>query len=199
MSTKGKSRAILSVYDKRGISGMGRFLAAEGLELVSSGGTAAALKEEGMDVRTVSEITGFPELLDGRVKTLHPVIHAGILARLDHDGDRRALADHGVVPVSWVVVNLYPFTKALEQRLDESEQIEFIDIGGPTLLRAAAKNYRHVVAVCDPADYPDLQEQWRREGEIPMERRRQLAQKVFETVSGYDLAVARYLSGQGGR
>ncbi|MFP4266420.1 MAG: IMP cyclohydrolase [Spirochaetaceae bacterium] len=189
------NRALLSVYNKSGIVECARFLSEIGLELVSSGGTAAALREARLPVQEVSKITGFPELLDGRVKTLHPVVHAGILARREREDDIEALAQHGITPVDWVVVNLYPFEEELSRPKSESAQLEFIDIGGPTLLRAAAKNFRSVVVVTDPRDYEPLQREWREEGEISVETRRRLAQRVFDRTAEYDGSVAAYLSG----
>ncbi|MFO7850631.1 MAG: hypothetical protein R6V67_11785 [Spirochaetia bacterium] len=188
------NRALLSVYNKKGIVECARFLSGIGLDLVSSGGTASVIKEANLPVREVSEITGFPELLEGRVKTLHPVVHSGVLARREREDDMEAISGHGIKPVDWVVVNLYPFEEELSRPKSESEQLEFIDIGGPTLLRAAAKNFRSVVVVIDPEDYAPLQQEWRRYGGISEETRRGLAQKVFRRTAAYDAAVADYFS-----
>ncbi len=191
-----RGRAIISVYDKTDVVEMGRFLSEIGLELLSSGGTATVLERAGLDVRRISEATGFPELLDGRVKTLHPFIHAGVLARLEREEDAAALQTHGIVPVRWVVVNLYPFEEALSKRQSEAEQLEFIDIGGPTLLRAGAKNFRNVVVVDDPQEYPLVQQEYYNSGEITLATRRRLAAQVFRRMKKYDGAVADYLSAE---
>ncbi len=150
-------RAILSVSDKTGLADLGRGLAALGVELVSTGGTATALAAAGLPVVGVSDVTGFPEMMDGRVKTLHPAIHAGILARRTRPDDLEAIARHGITPVDLVVVNLYPFAKAAENPATPFDAlVEEIDIGGPSLVRAAAKNFRDVLVVVDPADYPQV-------------------------------------------
>src|SRR5215813_7409490 len=150
-------RALLSVSDKTGIVDLGRGLAARGFELVSTGGTARTLANAGLAVTNVSDITGFPEMLDGRVKTLHPALHGGILARRDHPDDLAALAEQGIGLVDVVIVNLYPFaTAAANPETTFDELVEQIDIGGPSLVRAAAKNFRHVLVVVDPARYDDL-------------------------------------------
>ena len=158
-------RAILSVSDKTGLSDFGRGLDRLGVELVSTGGTAKALADAGLPVRNVSDVTGFPEMMDGRVKTLHPAIHAGILARRSRPDDLEAIARHGITPVDLVVVNLYPFAKAAQNpdtRFDAL--VEEIDIGGPSLVRAAAKNFRDVLVVVDPADYAQVLEELARAG-----------------------------------
>src|SRR5688500_12165452 len=153
-------RAILSVSDKAGVVDLGRALAARTVELVSTGGTAKALQAAGLAVISVSDVTGFPEMMDGRVKTLHPAVHAGILARRHRPDDLSALSAQGIRPVDIVVVNLYPFAQAAS-RLDTpfDDLIEEIDIGGPSLLRAAAKNFRDVLVVVDPEDYTRLVEE----------------------------------------
>ena len=148
-------RALLSVSDKTGIVDVGRGLAARGFELVSTGGTARALTEAGLAVTSVSDLTGFPEMMDGRVKTLHPALHGGILARRDRPDDLAALERHGIGLVDVVIVNLYPFVKAAANPATPFDAlVEEIDIGGPSLVRAAAKNFRGVLVVVDPADYP---------------------------------------------
>src|SRR5437660_6241872 len=150
-------RALLSVSDKTGIVELGRGLAARGFELVSTGGTARALSEAGLPVIGVSDVTGFPEMMDGRVKTLHPALHAGILARRDRPDDLAALERHGLRLVDVVIVNLYPFVRAAADPATPFDAlIEEIDIGGPSLVRAAAKNFRGVCVVVEPADYPRL-------------------------------------------
>ncbi|MBX6362310.1 MAG: bifunctional phosphoribosylaminoimidazolecarboxamide formyltransferase/IMP cyclohydrolase [Gemmatimonadetes bacterium] len=187
------ARAILSVSDKTGIVDFARGLAQLGWELVSTGGTAKALRQAGIAVRDVSELTGHPEMMEGRVKTLHPAIHAGILARRDVPDDLRALAAHGYPTIELVAVNLYPFTRTVSATTPLDEAMEQVDIGGPTMLRAAAKNHRFVLPVVDPADYPRVLEALR-SGE-PEGLRAELARKVFAHTSAYDAAVAGYLGG----
>src|SRR5256712_3498785 len=158
-------RALLSVSDKTGIVDFGGGLAARGYELVSTGGTARTLAGAGLAVTNVSTITGFPEMMDGRVKTLHPKIHAGILARRDHPDDLRALAEHGIRPIDIVAVNLYPFVEAARRPDVAFEDIvEQIDIGGPSLLRAAAKNFRDVLVTVEPKQYLSVLRQLDRTG-----------------------------------
>ncbi len=150
-------RAILSVSDKTGLADFARGLVDQGVELISTGGTAKALAAAGLPVLNVSDVTGFPEMLDGRVKTLHPAVHGGILARRDRQDDLTAIAAHGIQPIDIVVVNLYPFGKAAENPETPFDAlVEEIDIGGPSLLRAAAKNFQHVLVVVSPADYPKV-------------------------------------------
>lgn len=188
-------RALMSVTDKSGLVDFGKFLADRGVEILSTGGTARLLRENGVPVVEVSDYTGFPEMLDGRVKTLHPKIHGGILGRRDLPAHREQMEKHGIPPIDLVVVNLYQFEKAIAQPgCGLEEAIENIDIGGPTLLRAAAKNYTHVTVVADPADYPKImQEMKTQQGATTLATRFQLARKVFELTSAYDTAIARYL------
>jgi len=190
------ARALISVYDKTALNGLASFLAEQKLELISSGGTARFLREVGLAVTSVGEITGFPELLDGRVKTLHPVVHAGILARRSVSEDMRILREFSITAVDWVVVNLYPFQQKVKEVQDEHELLEFIDIGGPTMIRAAAKNFHDVVVVCDPADYSWIQSEYYQNGDISTHSRRFLAAKVFKLMAEYDAAVARFLSNE---
>ena len=188
-------RALLSVSDKTGIVDFARGLAAGGFEIVSTGGTARALADAGVAVVQVSSVTGFPEMMDGRVKTLHPAVHAGILARRDEPGDLRALDDHGIRPVDIVAVNLYPFARvAADPDAGVGALIEEIDIGGPTLVRAAAKNFRDVVVVVDPGDYPEALEALRRPGGPGPDFRLALARKAFAHTASYDGAIASTLS-----
>ena len=188
-------RAILSVYDKSGLAEFARGLSELGWELVSSGGTARALSEAGLGVRTVEDVTGAPELLDGRVKTLHPAIHAGILARRDQPHHMAQLAEAAVTPIDLVAGNLYPFLATITQPgVSLEEALENIDIGGPTLLRAAAKNHPDVIVVADPRDYEDVLEALRAGG-VGQAMRRRLAVKAFQHVAFYDTVVARYLRG----
>jgi phosphoribosylaminoimidazolecarboxamide formyltransferase/IMP cyclohydrolase len=187
-------RALLSVYRKEGIVELARGLAERGFEILSTGGTAAELEKAGVKVTGVSKATGFPEILGGRVKTLHPLIHAGILARRDADDHRRALAEHGIPPIDVVVVNLYPFEDKVAKGCTFDEAVENVDVGGPTMVRAAAKNFRHVAVVVDPADYGLLLEQLDREGGIDAATRLFFAQKAFRHTGRYDAAIAGYFS-----
>jgi phosphoribosylaminoimidazolecarboxamide formyltransferase/IMP cyclohydrolase len=189
-----RPRAILSVYDKTGAAELARFFTESGMEILSSGGTAARLRAAGLEVTPVDEVSGFPELLDGRVKTLHPAVHAGILARRAVEEDMAALDTHGIAPVDWVAVNLYPFAQALEAKERGARLREFIDIGGPTLLRAAAKNYTDVVVLCDPADYSPVMEEYRQSGKVSNATRRRLAEKVFSLTAGYDRLIADHIA-----
>ena len=187
-------RALISVYEKAGIEEFAAGLAELGFELVSSGGTAAFLEDVGLAVTRVEEVTGAPELLGGRVKTLHPAIHAGILARRELDEDLQALAEQGIEPFDLVCVNLYPFS-SLAGRLgvDEADLIELIDVGGPSLLRGAAKNFAYVAPVCRPEQYdPVLAEL--REGGLSAETRRALAAEAFALTAAYDAAIARWFA-----
>jgi len=193
-------RALISVYEKAGVVDFARGLAELGFELVSSGGTASALEEAGLTVTRVEEVTGFPEMLGGRVKTLHPHIHAGILARRELDEDLAAVAEHGIELFDLVCVNLYPFELAVDRpELDEAGLVEMIDIGGPALLRAAAKSFASVVAVCRPQDYePVLSQLWAGRGTSTLELRRELASVAFARTGAYDSAIARWFQrGQG--
>jgi len=163
-------RALLSVWDKRGIVEFAKGLQELGYELVSTGGTARLLREAGLPVTEVREVTGFPEILNGRVKTIHPFIAAGILARRDVPAHLRELEQLGIVPLDLVAVNLYPFREVVRKGVDELTALEHIDIGGVTLLRAAAKNYRDVLVLCDPDDYPTVL-RWLQDGEVPLKER----------------------------
>jgi phosphoribosylaminoimidazolecarboxamide formyltransferase/IMP cyclohydrolase len=191
-------RALLSVSDKTGLVPFARRLAAHGLELVSTGGTARALREAGLVVRDVSEVTGFPEMLDGRVKTLHPVVHGGLLARRDLPEHLAAIAEHGIVPIDVVVVNLYPFRETVARAgIAPEEAIEQIDIGGPSMLRSAAKNFAAVSVVVDPADYDAVATAVETGADV-LALRRRLAEKVFAHTAAYDAAIASWFAGQRG-
>ncbi len=186
-------KALLSVFDKTGIDDLGRRLSAVGCELISTGGTHRALSAAGVPARPVSDLTGFPEILDGRVKTLHPAIHGGLLARRDAPAQMGELSRHGIDAIDVVAVNLYPFIDAISRdgaTLDDA--LENIDIGGPTLLRAAAKNFPSVAVIVDPADYGWVADGLAGDGLSPAQRRN-LAAKAFRHVAGYDAAVAAYL------
>ena len=188
-------KALLSVYDKSGIVEFASKLVAADFGLISTGGTFTTLSGEGLPVKQVSEITGSPEILDGRVKTLHPVIHGGLLGRRDVQSHIDEMASHGIDPIDVVVVNLYPFVETIAQpdvSLDVA--LENIDIGGPTMLRAAAKNFPSVIVVVDPADYGWIGEKLSQQG-MTLEDRRNLAAKAFAHVAVYDSAVTNYLSG----
>lgn len=185
--------AILSVYDKTGLVEFARGLVDLGAELYSTGGTHASLSEGGVPVRSLSDLTGFPEILGGRVKTLHPAVHGGILARRDVPEHLRELEDHGIAAIDLIAVNLYPFVETVRRPgVTLQEVLEQIDIGGVTLLRAAAKNFQHVLVVADPKDYGDVLAALR-EGEVPTSQRRRLAQKAFQHTALYDTAIAEYL------
>jgi phosphoribosylaminoimidazolecarboxamide formyltransferase/IMP cyclohydrolase len=189
-------RALLSVSDKTGIIDLGRGLVARGWQLLSTGGTARALREAGVPVTDVSEVTGHPEMMDGRVKTLHPAVHAGLLARRHLDEDVKALKSQGYGTIDLVVVNLYPFRETVAKPNVTIEQaIEQIDIGGPSMLRSAAKNHESVWAVADPSDYPRVLAALDGDEKQSGALRRELAAKVFTHTSSYDAAVGAYLSG----
>ena len=193
-----KRRAILSVYDKRNLVDLARGLDALGWELVASGGTARLLRDAGVDVVPVSAVTGTPELLGGRVKTLHPAIHGGILAR-DSEADRAELAAQGIGFIDLVVCNLYPFQQTVARpETTLAEAVEQIDIGGVTLLRAAAKNYARVTVLNDPADYMDVLAELQENGSVGQTTRLGLAAKAFAHTRDYDTAITAYLSGLGG-
>jgi len=187
-------RALISVYDKTGLDGFVNGLASLGWELVASGGTAAYIEELGLPVTSVESVTEFPELLGGRVKTLHPAIHAGILARRGLAEDLEAIAHHGIEPIDLVCVNLYPFEETARSReADEQQVVEMIDIGGPTLLRGAAKNYEHVIPVCRPVDYESVLSEVRaRDGDLSPETRWRLASVAFAATAAYDASIARW-------
>jgi phosphoribosylaminoimidazolecarboxamide formyltransferase/IMP cyclohydrolase len=180
-------RALLSVFDKTGIVEFARKLAALGIEILSTGGTAKLLREQGVPVRDVSEFTGSPEMLGGRVKTLHPKVHGGLLFRRDHAEDQRQAKEHGIAPIDLVVVNLYPFEEtAAKAYLPTEELIENIDIGGPTMLRSAAKNFESVTVVTDPGDYDEVAAELEAHRQTSLALRLELARKVFATTSRYD-------------
>ena len=190
-------RAILSVTDKGGLPDFAAFLVKGGVELVSTGGTFKALKDAGLPVTQVSDVTGFPEIMGGRVKTLHPAIHGGILADKDTPEHLEALAKHGIRTFDLVCVNLYNFAEAARKQLDLRAAIEEIDIGGPCMLRAAAKNYHSVTVVPSPAYYPRIQEALSRNNmQAPLDLRRELAAATFAATSAYDGMIAEYITGK---
>jgi phosphoribosylaminoimidazolecarboxamide formyltransferase/IMP cyclohydrolase len=193
------TRALMSVTDKTGLVDFAKFLLGYQIEILSTGGTAKLLRENNIPVMDVSEFTGFPEMMDGRVKTLHPKIHGGILGRRDLPSHQQQMADHAIKPIDMVVVNLYRFEEAVANPdCTLEEAIENIDIGGPTLLRAAAKNYLGVAVVVDPADYPALMAEIKlNKGATNIATRFILARKVFKLTHEYDGAIYRYLSKKG--
>ena len=194
---KAVRRALLSVTDKTGVVEFAGVLAGLGVELVSTGGTAKALRDAGLPVRDVAELTGFPEMLDGRVKTLHPGVHGGILHRRDLPEHVAAVAEHGIAPIDMVVVNLYAFEKtAAREGVTTPELIENIDIGGPSMLRSAAKNFADVAVVSSASDYPALTEELQANGgQLSLETRWRLARGAFATTAAYDSAIATTLEG----
>ena len=188
-------RALLSVTDKTGIVEFARGLADLGVEILSTGGTANVIKKEGIPVKEVSEHTGFPEMMDGRIKTLHPVIHGGILARRDLKTHLDAMVQHDIGPIDLVAVNLYAFEDTIAKdgcKLDDA--IENIDIGGPAMLRSSAKNHKDVLVLVDPEDYKPVLDLLKTKGDVPYKQRLKLAIKVFETTNRYDSAISVYLS-----
>jgi phosphoribosylaminoimidazolecarboxamide formyltransferase / IMP cyclohydrolase len=188
-------RAILSVTDKTGLVEFARGLAAQGVELISTGGTARLLRDSGVAVKDISDLTGFPEMLDGRVKTLHPKVHGGILHMRSKPEHQAAVAEHGIAPIDMVVVNLYAFEKtAAQPDVPFDDLVENIDIGGPSMIRSAAKNFQDVAVVTSPADYTLIAEEMARSGGgISIETRWRLAQKAFATTAAYDSAIASTL------
>ncbi len=190
-------RALISVSDKSGVSELATQLAGMGIELLSTGGTARLLAETGLAVREVAAYTGFPEIMDGRVKTLHPKIHGGLLGR--RGVDDAVMQAHGIEPIDLLVVNLYPFASTIARPgCSDEDAIENIDIGGPAMLRAAAKNHAHVAVLVDPVDYAPVLEELGRSGGLGFETRRRLAAKAYAHTAGYDAAVAAYLAGRSG-
>ncbi len=183
------TRALLSVSDKTGIVDLGRALAAHGVELVSTGGTAKALRDAGLTVRDISDLTGFPEMMDGRVKTLHPVVHGGLLAVRDDPAHVASMVEHGIGPIDLVVVNLYPFEATVAKGAKRDEIVENIDIGGPSMLRSAAKNHAFVAIVTDPADYALVSA-----GKTTLDDRKRLAAKAFAATAAYDAAIAGWFA-----
>ena len=188
-------RALVSVWDKRGLAPFAKGLASLGIEIISTGGTAKFLRENGIAVKEVTDVTGFPELFGGRVKTLHPKIHGGILYRREKKEHEEQAQKNGVEAIDLVVVNLYPFEQvAGKEGTAFEDAIEMIDVGGPAMVRAAAKNHEHVIVVTDPSDYEWVGAELKKGGAIPESVRRELALKAFARTSSYDAAICRYLS-----
>ncbi|MBQ4473970.1 MAG: bifunctional phosphoribosylaminoimidazolecarboxamide formyltransferase/IMP cyclohydrolase [Lachnospiraceae bacterium] len=189
-----KMRALVSVSDKTGIVELAKELVSLGVEIISTGGTYRKLQEAGVPAMEISDLTGFPECLDGRVKTLHPVVHAGLLAMRSNPDHMRQLEELGIETIDFVFVNLYPFKATiLKEGVTRADAVENIDIGGPTMLRAAAKNYQDVAVVVDPADYPQVLSELRENGSVSVETKFYLMQKVFQHTSNYDTMIADYL------
>jgi phosphoribosylaminoimidazolecarboxamide formyltransferase/IMP cyclohydrolase len=195
MTVREVRRALIAVYDKTGVAQLARDLTDLGVAIVSSGGTAAALRDAGVPATPVEDVTGFPEMLDGRVKTLHPRIHAGLLADRRRPEHVRELSEQGIEPFDLVVVNLYPFRETVASGADPDEVIEKIDIGGPAIVRAAAKNHASVAVVVDPASYGDLLAEIRDRGGVSAATRQRLAAAAFAHTAAYDAAVAAWFAG----
>ena len=195
MESTSRPRALLSVYDKTGIVDFAKGLDSLGFELVSTGGTARKLREAGLDVIGVSDVTGHPEIFDGRVKSLHPAIHGPLLCRLENEKDAAGLSELGYPMIEVVACNLYPFSDAAATQppLDDLDLLEMVDIGGPTMVRASAKNHVNVVITCDPQDYPSVLQELS-SGKVSLETRRSLALKAYEHTAGYDSAIANELA-----
>jgi len=186
-------RALLSVFDKSGMTEFARGLAEAGVDLVSTGGTHRLISEAGLPVREISDLTGFPEMMDGRVKTLHPKVHGGLLAVRDNPAHTASMDEHGIGPIDLVAVNLYPFEKTVASGASYDEIIENIDIGGPAMVRSAAKNHAFVTIVVDPADYPAILEAIKAGG-IPFELRQKLAAKAYARTAAYDSAISAWFA-----
>jgi len=188
-----KKRALISVFDKEGVLDFAKFLVSKDIEIISTGGTYKHLKENGVPVIEVNEVTNFPEMLDGRVKTLHPLIHAGILAIRDNEEHMNILNERSIHPIDYVVVNLYPFFQKVREDLTFDEKVEFIDIGGPTMLRAAAKNFQDVAVISDTNDYKVVIDEIESEGTVTLKTKKRLAGKVFNLMSAYDAAISNFM------
>ncbi|MGN9161092.1 bifunctional phosphoribosylaminoimidazolecarboxamide formyltransferase/IMP cyclohydrolase [Clostridium sulfidigenes] len=186
-------RALISVYDKNGIVEFTKFLVEHGIEVISTGGTYSLLKKNNIEVKEVAEVTKAAEMLDGRVKTLHPVVHGGILAIRDNEEHMKTLKEREIKTIDLVCVNLYPFFEKANEGLTFEETVEFIDIGGPTMLRSAAKNFKDVVVISDVEDYKIVMEEMKESGEVSLETRKYLAMKVFNLTTAYDSAICEYL------
>jgi len=190
------ARALISVSNKKGIVEFAKVVHAMGIEILSTGGTAKTLRDSGIAVKDVSEHTGFPEMLDGRVKTLHPKIHGGLLSRRDNPKDMEEIKKHGIDTIDMVVVNLYPFEETISRAgVSFAEAIENIDIGGPAMLRSASKNFQDVAVIVDPSDYENIiNEMQKMNGGLSYRTRLELAKKVFRHTSRYDAIIADYLT-----
>jgi len=188
-------RALISLTDKSGIEGFAKDLAALDIQLLSTGGTAKKLRDAGLEVMDVSEFTGFPEMLDGRVKTLHPKVHGGILNQRANEDHKKQCAEHGLKDIDIIAVNLYAFEKTVaDPNCSLADAIENIDIGGPTMLRAAAKNFHDVTVIVDPGDYPQVLKEIKESGNTTLKTRFKLAVKVFDLTSTYDTKISKWLN-----
>lgn len=186
-------RALISVYYKEGILELGNFLQENNVEIISTGGTYKYLKDNGIKVIDISEVTNFPEMLDGRVKTLNPYIHGGILAIRDNVDHMKTIGEHNITPIDMVVVNLYPFFEKACEDISFEEKVEFIDIGGPTMLRSAAKNFRDVIVLSDTKDYSKIIKELKEKEDVNYDTRKYLAGKVFNLTSAYDAAISKFM------
>ena len=190
-----KKRALISVSDKQGIVSFAKNLVQNGYEIISTGGTKSALEAAGLEPIAIETVTGFPEMMDGRVKTLHPKIHGGLLGRRDLPEHLAAMEKHDIAPIDLVVVNLYPFKETIAQAdVTEEQAIENIDIGGPSMLRSAAKNFAAVTVIVDPKDYPLILDELTETGQTQLATRKRLAAKVFRHTAAYDALIADYLT-----
>lgn len=190
------STALISVTDKSGIVEFARSLAGLGIEILSTGGTARTIREGGIEVLDISEYTGFPEMMDGRVKTLHPKVHGALLGRRDNQQDIQMMGLHGIRDINLVVVNLYQFEQTVaKEGCTLEEAVENIDIGGPSMLRSAAKNFRYVTVIVDPSDYPKVLKEITESGGTTLKTRFELAKKVFNLTWQYDKSISDYLEG----
>jgi phosphoribosylaminoimidazolecarboxamide formyltransferase/IMP cyclohydrolase len=188
------STALISVTDKSSIVEFARSLEGLGIEILSTGGTARTIRDGGVKVLDISEYTGFPEMMDGRVKTLHPKVHGGLLGRRDNQQDIQMMRIHGIKDINMVVVNLYQFEQTISREgCTLEEAVENIDIGGPSMLRSAAKNFRYVTVIVDPSDYPQVLKEIRESGQTTLKTRFELAKKVFNHTWQYDRAISDYL------
>ncbi len=187
-------RALISVFDKENILEIARFLEKKGVEIISTGGSYNYLKENDVKVIDISEVTNFPEMLDGRVKTLHPNIHGGILAIRDKKEHMNTIREYNIDTIDYVIVNLYPFFDKVKENLTEAEKIEFIDIGGPSMLRSAAKSFKDVVVISDKSDYNPIMNEINETGDVSLSTRKKLAAKVFNLTSAYDSAIFNFLN-----
>ncbi len=190
------TRALISVSDKQGLLEFAKFLYEQGIEILSTGGTAKLLRDNGVGVKEVFEHTGFPEIMDGRVKTLHPKIHGGLLARRDDKAHLKAMEDHTIAPIDLVVINLYPFEQTVAGGGSYADCIENIDIGGPSMVRSAAKNHADVTIITDPADYLSVTEEIKASGNTSLDTRKKLAAKAYARTAAYDAAISRWFAGQ---
>ncbi|HQZ13642.1 MAG TPA: bifunctional phosphoribosylaminoimidazolecarboxamide formyltransferase/IMP cyclohydrolase, partial [Devosia sp.] len=187
-------RALLSVFDKAGMADFARGLAGLGVELVSTGGTSRLIADAGIPVRDISDLTGFPEMMDGRVKTLHPKVHGGLLAVRDDAGHKASMDEHDIGAIDLVVVNLYPFEATIAKNASYAETIENIDIGGPAMIRSAAKNHAYVTVLVDPSDYAQVLESIRATGGVPYELRQKFAAKAYARTAAYDSVISGWFA-----